>query len=118
LEYYFCYTGLGSTGVPPHEMILYNQYRGIISAAQANASLDSLASINNIEQIGDLWYRNAALMNHSISISGGGRVTFFLRIAGLYQYEIQSSGRSKQFVQSKSEAGFYFQQKCPILSDH
>jgi len=40
------YTGLGSTGVPPHEMILYNQYRGIISAAQANASLDSLASIN------------------------------------------------------------------------
>lgn len=66
------YAGLGSAGVAPHEMILYNLQRGIINASQANAGLDSLASINNRQQIKDLWYRNAALMNHTISLSGGG----------------------------------------------
>ncbi len=65
------YTNTGSTGVPPHEQILYNQYRGLISAAQARTSLDSLAGLDNRKQIRDLWYRNAALMNHTISLSGG-----------------------------------------------
>jgi TonB-linked SusC/RagA family outer membrane protein len=71
------FTNTGSIGVPPHEMILYNQYRGLISAAQANNSLDSLASIRNNQQIGDLWYRNAALRNHTISLAGGGKVHSF-----------------------------------------
>lgn len=71
------YLNTGSTGVPLHERILYNQYRGLISSGQANASLDSLAAINNIGQISDLWYRNAALMNHSVSISGGGKIHSF-----------------------------------------
>lgn len=71
------YVNIGSVGVPPHEMILYNQYRGIISPEQANKSLDSLAGINNLGQIKDLWYRNAALMNHSISVSGGGKMINF-----------------------------------------
>lgn len=66
-----------STGVPPHEVILYNRYRGIISDAQANKSLDSLASINNVQQIKDLWYRNAMLMNHTVSLTGGGKVHSF-----------------------------------------
>ncbi|SHM48805.1 TonB-linked outer membrane protein, SusC/RagA family [Chitinophaga jiangningensis] len=59
------------TGVPPHEMILYNQYRGLITAAQAKSQLDSLAGINNLDQISDLWYRNAALTNHTLSVRGG-----------------------------------------------
>lgn len=63
----------GSSGLAPHDMILYNQNRGIISATQASKSLDSLASINNVQQIKDLWYRNAALMNHTVSIAGGGQ---------------------------------------------
>lgn len=71
------FTNTGSIGVPPHEMILYNQYRGLISSTQATNSLDSLAAINNVQQIGDLWYRNAALMNHTISLSGGGKVHSF-----------------------------------------
>lgn len=66
------YSGLGSTGVPPHNVILYNRHRGLISDAQANASLDSLASINNLRQIGDIWYRPGLLTNHTLSVRGGG----------------------------------------------
>lgn len=71
------FTNTGSTGLPPLEVILYNQYRGLISDAQANKSLDSLASINNHQQIKDLFYRNASIMNHTVSLSGGGPVYSF-----------------------------------------
>ncbi|MBO9633563.1 MAG: SusC/RagA family TonB-linked outer membrane protein [Chitinophagaceae bacterium] len=67
------FTNTAGTGVPPHELILYNQYRGIITPEQANKSLDSLASINNLQQIKDLWYRNASLMNHTLSLTAGGK---------------------------------------------
>ncbi len=67
----------GGISIPPHKVIMYNRYRGLISEAQANKSLDSLSSINNVQQIKDLWYRNAMLMNHTISLSGGGRVHSF-----------------------------------------
>jgi TonB-linked SusC/RagA family outer membrane protein len=63
--------------VAPHEVILYNQYMGLISAAQAAASLDSLSAINNQQQIKDLWYRNAITTNHTVSASGGGGVYSF-----------------------------------------
>ncbi|MBV8251517.1 MAG: SusC/RagA family TonB-linked outer membrane protein [Chitinophaga sp.] len=66
------FTNTGSMGLPPHAVILYNRYRGLISDAQANKSLDSLASINNHQQIKDLFYRNASIMNHTVSLSGGG----------------------------------------------
>lgn len=67
------YTGLASVGVPPHNVILYNRQRGLISDAQANASLDSLASINNTSQIRDIWYRPGLLTNHTLSVQGGGK---------------------------------------------
>ncbi|NML23333.1 SusC/RagA family TonB-linked outer membrane protein [Pseudoflavitalea sp. G-6-1-2] len=67
----------GRTGVAPHQVIMYNRYRGLITEAQANKSLDSLASLDNRGQIKDLWYRNALLMNHTLSVSGGGRVHSF-----------------------------------------
>ena len=66
-----------TVGLAPHEYILYNQYRGLISSAQANSSLDSLAAINNHGQIKDLFYNNAMLMNHTLSLSGGGRMYSF-----------------------------------------
>jgi TonB-linked SusC/RagA family outer membrane protein len=68
------FTNTGNTGLAPHEVILYNQLGGLISNTQANASLDSLASINNSQQISDLWYRNAALINHTLSLSGGSKI--------------------------------------------
>ncbi len=71
------FTNTGSTGLAPHEVILYNQSRGIISDAQANKSLDSLASLNNHGQIRDLFYRDASIMNHTVSLSGGNRLYSF-----------------------------------------
>jgi TonB-linked SusC/RagA family outer membrane protein len=65
------YNGISSTGLPPHLQLLYNQYNGSITGSQAARGLDSLASISNKDQISDLWYRNAFLMNHTISVSGG-----------------------------------------------
>lgn len=62
----------GGTGVAPHELIQYNLSRGVITATQAKASLDSLSVIDNRRQIKDLWYRNASLMNHTLSFSVGG----------------------------------------------
>ena len=63
--------------IAPHDLILYNQYRGLITDAQANASLDSLAGINNMGQIKDIWFRNALTTNHTLSLSGGGSVYSF-----------------------------------------
>ena len=60
--------------VPPHLQIQYDQYRGLITQAQADKSLDSLASGSNNSEIRDIFYRNAATMNHTVSVSGGGRV--------------------------------------------
>lgn len=63
--------GAGGNGIAPHELILYNLSRGLVTATQANRSLDSLAGIDNHGQIKNLFYRNAMLSNHTISMSGG-----------------------------------------------
>ncbi|WP_159454159.1 SusC/RagA family TonB-linked outer membrane protein [Chitinophaga ginsengisegetis] len=57
--------------ITPHEKIMYDRYRGHISSAQENASLDSLAALNNASQISDIWYRNASTTNHTLSLSAG-----------------------------------------------
>ena len=61
----------GSAGIAPHQRIQYNLANGLISAEQAKYGLDSLSNIDNRQQIKDLFYRNASLMNHSVSLSGG-----------------------------------------------
>jgi len=61
----------GSAGIAPHQRIQYNLANGRISPEQAKHGLDSLSNIDNRQQIKDLWYRNASLMNHSVSLSGG-----------------------------------------------
>lgn len=73
-------TGFTTTGngIPPHEKILYNQYRGIIGGPAARRSLDSLASISNRDQIEKLWYRPSILTTHTLSVSGGKKgYTFY-----------------------------------------
>ncbi len=73
------FTNTGSVGVPPHERFLYDLRGADASlAARARVGLDSLAGLNNRGQIRDLWYRNAGLMNHTVSLSGGGdKYTFY-----------------------------------------
>lgn len=57
--------------IAPHDQILYDQYRGVITAEQANKSLDSMAAISNGEQIKDIWQRPAFTTNHTVSVAGG-----------------------------------------------
>ncbi|WP_164735471.1 SusC/RagA family TonB-linked outer membrane protein [Pseudoflavitalea rhizosphaerae] len=63
--------------VAPHLQIQYNRYRGLISQEQAERSLDSLAALDNRGEIEDLFYRNAATTNHTLSLSGGGQAYSF-----------------------------------------
>ncbi|MCW2263108.1 MULTISPECIES: SusC/RagA family TonB-linked outer membrane protein [Sphingobacterium] len=58
--------------VAPHERSLYQAHLGNIDGTTVNHQLDSLGSIDNLAHLSDTWYRNAFLMNHTLSISGGG----------------------------------------------
>ncbi|MEH3112192.1 SusC/RagA family TonB-linked outer membrane protein [Pedobacter terrae] len=58
--------------LPPHEQILYNLNSGAISSATADAQLSALANTNNLSQMREVWYRNAMLSNHTLSLKGGG----------------------------------------------
>lgn len=57
--------------VSPHLQIQYDEYRGLITKAQADKSLDSLSAIDNRDEISDIFYRNASTTNHTVSLSGG-----------------------------------------------
>lgn len=57
--------------VAPHEAILYDQYRGVISQTEADQKLNALAATDNRNQVENLWYRDAFSMGHSLSLSGG-----------------------------------------------
>jgi len=60
--------------IAPHEQILYNLNRSLITEAQANKSLDSLSRINNRSQINDLMFQNSFSTNNTVSASAGNRV--------------------------------------------
>ncbi|WP_158288387.1 SusC/RagA family TonB-linked outer membrane protein [Mucilaginibacter psychrotolerans] len=71
------YNSLSTSFIAPHEQILYDQNRGLITSAQATAGLDSLSRINNLDQIKKIWYRNAYTTNQTVSASGGGEAYSF-----------------------------------------
>lgn len=60
-----------SSALPPHEQILYNLNSGLIDNATADAQLNRLAETSNLQQMKNIWYRNAMLMNHTLSLRGG-----------------------------------------------
>lgn len=76
------WTSVRTSGLAPHEQILYDQSRGIITQAVANQKLDSLASINNLSQIEDLFFRPTITNNHTISASGGNNLYSFYASVG------------------------------------
>jgi len=67
---YATVSALNGSGYTPLEYILYNP-KGA-SAAAVNNSVDSLAALDNRDQIKNLLYRSAMLSNHTLSITGGG----------------------------------------------
>lgn len=78
----FPYTSVRNSGLAPHEQILYNQSRGLISAAEANQKLDSLSAINNLSQIENLFFRPTIVNNHTVSASGGNNIYSFYASLG------------------------------------
>ncbi|MCD0487781.1 SusC/RagA family TonB-linked outer membrane protein [Pedobacter sp. MC2016-14] len=61
-------------GMAPHDAILYSS----MTVAQKRAALDSLGSVNNRDQILDLWYRDQMNLSHTVNIQGGGnRYNFY-----------------------------------------
>lgn len=111
--------GLLNVGVPPHEMILYNQYRGVITQAQADKSLDSLANISNSDQIENLWYRNASLMNHTVSLRGGGKVHAFYGSLSYTESKLNRPGAKNQSYKINLRQDFNFTKflKAYLITD-
>ncbi|NQX39087.1 SusC/RagA family TonB-linked outer membrane protein [Pedobacter steynii] len=79
---FYPYNSLTYSMIAPHETILYNRSGGKITEAQANASLDSLANIDNRSQAKDLFYRNTYTTNHTVSASGGNNMYSFYTSLG------------------------------------
>ncbi len=95
---------LSTSYIAPHETILYNQAAGMITASQAQASLDSLANINNASQIKDLWYRDAYTMNHTVSASGGNpKYNFYSSLSYLDNHSNQIGAASKAYIVNLSQ---------------
>ncbi|HSC40574.1 MAG TPA: TonB-dependent receptor plug domain-containing protein, partial [Chitinophagaceae bacterium] len=103
----------------PHDQILYDQYRGLISAATANAKLDSLSNINNVQQIKDLWYRNAMLTNHTVSVQGGGNVYSFYGSLGYTNTRNATPGSSDQTFRINLRQDFRFSNaiQCYLITN-
>lgn len=70
--------------VYPHEMIMYKQLNGEISATDADRALQQLASQNNRNQIEDNFMKGAFFTKHSLSFQGGGEKYNFY---GSFGYE-------------------------------
>lgn len=109
----------GSVGVPPHEQILYDQYRGLISQELADKRLDSLASINNTEQIRNLWFRNASLLNQNLSLAGGSK---FYQFYGAFSHSgtrsnIPGASNNIYKFNIRQDFNFYDRVKLFLITD-
>ncbi|TCC96549.1 SusC/RagA family TonB-linked outer membrane protein [Pedobacter hiemivivus] len=82
--------------IAPHELVLYNQYRGLISEATANKSLDSLSGISNKGQIKDLMFQNAMTINNTLSLSGGNNQYSFYGSASYTKIKSSTPGADNE----------------------
>lgn len=77
-----------TTGLAPHEVLLYQGHQGIISEAAMNRGVDSLSVLDNRGQITDLFYRPAVFSTQNLTLSAGtGRYGI---IAGLSHQSTKS----------------------------
>lgn len=59
----------GTSPVLPHEYLLYGQ-TAWMPAFYQHKTLEEMATVNNLQQMKDNWYRNAMLNNHTVAING------------------------------------------------
>jgi len=102
----------------PHEKILYDLSRGLISQSVANSRVDSLKSLNNREQLEDFLTRNSVLTNHSLSFSGGSD---FHTYYGSYAYtgntNYDKSSTSKHQINLRQDFKFTKDIKLDITAN-
>lgn len=108
-----------NVGLSPDRQILYDMYRGALTSAQGNAKLDSLSKISNGQQIKDIWYRPASLMNHTVSVSGGTeKYTFYGSLAYTNANDNTPGNRNNTYkVNTRQEFNFNKSLKVSLLAD-
>lgn len=103
-----------SAAVPPHMQIQYDRYRGVISQAQADRALDSLAGIDNRGEIRDIFYRNAATTNHTVSVSGGGKIHSFYGSASYTGIQSSTPGEKNNSFKVNLRQDFNFNRRLQL----
>nr|WP_295870539.1 SusC/RagA family TonB-linked outer membrane protein [uncultured Chitinophaga sp.] len=106
-------------GLSPDRQILYDMYRGVLTTEQGNTKLDSLSKISNLQQIKDIWYRPASLMNHTISVSGGTeKYTFYGSLAYTNSNDNTPGNRNNTYkINTRQEFNFNKYLKVSLLAD-
>lgn len=105
--------------VPTHEQILYKLYDKVnVPTAQQKAEyeqqLTDLANTNNQQQINDLFYRNALLTNHTISLSGGSKKYSFYGSAAYTGNQNSAPGRSNNNYKINLRQDFKFSDRIQM----
>lgn len=93
--------------VYPHEMIMYRQLNGEISAANADKALQQLASQNNRKQVEDNFLTGAFFTKHSLSFRGGGEKYNFYGSFG-YEHNATSNRDKENDYQINLKQNFNF----------
>ncbi|WP_164735449.1 SusC/RagA family TonB-linked outer membrane protein [Pseudoflavitalea rhizosphaerae] len=105
------YNGLNP--VMPHEYLLYGQtqwqpefYKGM--------SLQDMAAMNNVQQMKDLWYRNALLSNHTLSISGSSGKYGVYASLGYTDNKSSTPGESNNTYQLNARQDYQFNKNLSV----
>jgi len=108
-----------STGLTPDRQILYDIHRGVLTEAQGRSKLDSLSRINNTGQIGELFYRPAMIMNHTLSIAGGGdKHTFYNSVAYTNNRSATPGSKDETFkINTRQDFAFNRFLKAYLIAD-
>lgn len=106
-------------GISPDRQILYDMNRGVLSATQGNAKLDSLSRISNVAQMGDVWYRPAILMNHSLAVAGGTERHTFYNSFAYTNTQSYTPGESNQAfkINTRQDFGIGKRLKLYLIAD-
>jgi TonB-dependent SusC/RagA subfamily outer membrane receptor len=83
--------------VAPHEQAMYDQARGIISAAAAQNRFDSLGRLTNSAQVQNLLFQSSMLTNHNINFKGGSNVYGYYGSVGYTRDESYNKNNTDRY---------------------
>lgn len=87
----------GRNSILPHEYLLYGKAASAPAFYQGR-SLADLATFDNRKQMQDLWYRNAFLTNHTLSMNiGGEKFSSYASLAFTDDHDATPGNADKQY---------------------